>query len=303
MAFGILRGEAEGDDARMPFLAHLGELRQRIMVSVVALGLGFAATFGFSEQIIRWLARPLEAQRRPAATAVDARAQAADLEARVDALFPAPTHSDEQRAFLRSLVQLVRQLAPAPLQKLQVIDVTEAFWVNMKVAMVAGAFLVLPVLLYEVWAFIAPGLLPHERRFALPFVVLSTFCFAIGATFALSVVVPFAVTFLSEFKTPESVLVQWSLNRYVDFTLKMTLAFGLVFELPLGLTLAARLGLVTPEFLARNRKYALLLCALAAAILTPTPDAFNMMLMAGPMYILYEIGIQSSRLFGRRRPA
>ena len=302
MAQDALKGEPGADD-RMPFLAHLGELRQRIMVSVVALGLGFAATFSFSEQIIRWLARPLEAHRRAATTAVEGRALSVDLEARVDALFPGPTYSDEQRAFLRGLVQLVRQLAPPPPQKLQVIDVTEAFWVNMKVALVAGAFLVLPVLLYEVWAFVAPGLLLHERRFALPFVVVSTLCFAIGATFALTVIVPFAVNFLAEFKTPESVLVQWSLNRYVDFTLKMTLAFGLVFELPLALTLAARMGLVTPEFLAKNRKYAVLLCAVASAILTPTPDAFNMLLMAGPMYLLYEIGIQSARVFGRRRPA
>jgi sec-independent protein translocase protein TatC len=273
------------------------------MVSVVALGLGFAATFSFSEQIIRWLARPLEAHRRAATTVVEGRALSVDLEARVDALFPGPTYSDEQRTFLRGLVQLARQLAPPPPQKLQVIDVTEAFWVNMKVALVAGAFLVLPVLLYEVWAFVAPGLLLHERRFALPFVVVSTLCFAIGATFALTVIVPFAVNFLAEFKTPESVLVQWSLNRYVDFTLKMTLAFGLVFELPLALTLGTRMGLVTPEFLSKNRKYAVLLCAVASAILTPTPDAFNMLLMAGPMYLLYEIGIQSARVFGRRRPA
>lgn len=303
MAQDALKGEPGADDARMPFLAHLGELRQRIMVSVVALGLGFAATFSFSEQIIRWLARPLEAHRRAATTVVEGRALSVDLEARVDALFPGPTYSDEQRTFLRGLVQLVRQLAPPPPQKLQVIDVTEAFWVNMKVALVAGAFLVLPVLLYELWAFVAPGLLLHERRFALPFVVVSTLCFAIGATFALTVIVPFAVNFLAEFKTPESVLVQWSLNRYVDFTLKMTLAFGLVFELPLALTLAARMGLVTPEFLSKNRKYAVLLCAVASAILTPTPDAFNMLLMAGPMYLLYEIGIQSARVFGRRRPA
>ena len=303
MAQDALKGEPGTDDARMPFLAHLGELRQRILVSVVALGLGFAATFSFSEQIIRWLARPLEAHRRAVTTVVEGRALSVDLEARVDALFPGPTYSDEQRAFLRGLVQLVRQLAPPPPQKLQVIDVTEAFWVNMKVALVAGAFLVLPVLLYEVWAFVAPGLLLHERRFALPFVFVSTLCFAIGATFALTVIVPFAVNFLAEFKTPESVLVQWSLNRYVDFTLKMTLAFGLVFELPLALTLAARMGLVTPEFLSKNRKYAVLLCAVASAILTPTPDAFNMLLMAGPMYLLYEIGIQSARVFGRRRPA
>jgi sec-independent protein translocase protein TatC len=302
MAPDALPGAQETEDGRMPFLAHLGELRHRIVVSLVALGLGFAATFSFSEQIIRWLARPLEAQRRAIAAVPDRRvALAAELESRVEAVFPAPTYGEEQRAFLKGLLQLIREVAPPPAQRLQVIDVTEAFWVNMKVALVAGGFLVLPVILYEVWAFVAPGLLPHERRFALPFVIVSTGCFGAGAAFALSVIVPFAVTFLSEFKTPESVLVQWSLNRYVDFILKMTLAFGLVFETPLGLTLGTRMGLVTPEFLARNRKYAVLLCALAAAILTPTPDAFNMLLMAGPMYLLYEIGIQTSRMFGRRR--
>ncbi len=302
MARPALEGTHEADDGRMPFLAHLGELRQRIVVSLVALGVGFAATFSFSEQIIKWLARPLEAHRRAGVSGARS-GLPVDLEARVEALFPAPTYTEEQRAFLTELVRHLQALAPAPPQKLQVIDVTEAFWVNMKVALVSGAFLVLPVILFEVWAFIAPGLLPHERKFALPFVMISTACFTLGATFALTVIVPFAVNFLAEFKTPESVLVQWSLNRYVDFILKMTLAFGLVFELPLALTLGSRLGLVTPEFLGRNRKYALLLCAVAAAILTPTPDAFNMMLMAGPMSLLYEIGIQAARLFGRRRPA
>lgn len=298
----LLGGRPAPGDARMPFLAHLGELRQRILVSLVALTLGFMATFSFSEQIIRWLARPLDPHRTAAAARVDERlGRLAELEGRLDAVFPGPAYSEEQRAFLRQLLQLVRELAPPPPQRLQVIDVTESFWVNMKVALVAGGALVLPVILYEIWAFVAPGLLPHERRFAVPFVLLSTVCFAVGAVFALSVVVPFAVEFLSRFKTPESVLVQWSLNRYVDFTLKMTAAFGLVFELPLGLTLATRLGLVTPEFLARHRKYAVLICAVAAAILTPTPDAFNMILMAGPMYFLYEVGIQAARVFGRRR--
>jgi sec-independent protein translocase protein TatC len=92
-----------------------------------------------------------------------------------------------------------------------------------------------------------------------------------------------------------------SVNRYVDFVLKFTIAFGLVFELPLAITLGSRLGLVTPEFLARNRKYAILLNFLIAAILTPTPDAFNQLLMAGPLILLYEAGIVAARLFGHRR--
>jgi len=241
-----LKAAPAAEDGKMPFMAHLGELRQRIVVALIALGVGFAITFNFSERIITWLARPLPV-------------------------------------------------------KLAFLEPTEPFWVNMKVALVAGAFLVLPVLLYEVWAFIAPGLLPHERKFALPFVILSTVCFAIGATFALTVIVPFAVTFLVGYKT-ENLVATISVNRYVDFVLKFTIAFGLVFELPLALTLGARMGLVTPQFLSKNRKYAILLCFVAAAILTPTPDAFNQLLMAGPLILLYELGIVAARLFGRRRP-
>jgi sec-independent protein translocase protein TatC len=236
--------EQEIQDGRMPFLAHLGELRKRIIVSVIAIGLGFAVTFNFSEQIITWIARPLPV-------------------------------------------------------KLAFLEPTEPFWVNMKVAMFAGMFLVLPVILYEIWAFVSPGLLPRERKFALPFVVLSTLFFALGAAFALLVIVPFAVKFLVSYKT-ENLVATISVNRYVDFVLKFTLAFGLVFELPLGITLASRLGLVTPQFLARNRKYAILLAFVAAAILTPTPDAFNQILMAGPLILMYEAGIVAARVFGRR---
>jgi sec-independent protein translocase protein TatC len=234
------------EEGRMPFLAHLGELRQRIIVAVIALGIGFIATFSFSERIITWLAQPVE-----------------------------------------------------PV-KLVFLEPTEPFWVNMKVALIAGAFLVLPVLLYQVWAFIAPGLLPHERKFALPFVVLSTLMFFVGATFALKVIIPFAVKFLVSYKT-QNLVPTLSVNRYVDFILKFTLAFGLIFELPLALTLGTRLGLVTPQFLSKNRKYAILLCFVAAAILTPTPDAFNQLLMAGPLCLLYEAGIICSRMFGRRK--
>jgi sec-independent protein translocase protein TatC len=124
--------------------------------------------------------------------------------------------------------------------------------------------------------------------------------FFVGASFALKVIIPFAVKFLVSYKT-QNLVPTLSVNRYVDFVLKFTLAFGLVFELPLGLTLGTRLGLVTPQFLSKNRKYAILLCFVAAAILTPTPDAFNQLLMAGPLILLYEAGIVCSRVFGRRK--
>jgi sec-independent protein translocase protein TatC len=234
----------DSEEGKMPFLAHLGELRYRIIVSLIATGIGFIVTFTQSERIINWLARPLPV-------------------------------------------------------KLAFLEPTEPFWVNFKVALVAGMFLVLPIILYQIWAFIAPGLLPHERKFAMPFVILSTLFFAAGATFALTVIVPFAISFLISYKT-ENLVATISVNRYVDFVLKFTIAFGIVFELPLGITLAARLGMVTPQFLARNRKYAILLAFVAAAILTPTPDAFNQTLMAGPLILLYEVGILAARVFARR---
>lgn len=239
-----------GDSAeqKMSFLEHLGELRKRILWSVVAIGIGFLATFYFSDRIIRFLARPLPV-------------------------------------------------------KLAFLTPTEAFWVNMKVAMIAGLFLALPVVLYQVWQFVSPGLLKHERRFALPFVFIGTVFFAIGVAFALWVVIPFAIKFLMTYKT-EDLTPVISIGSYVDFVLKFALAFGLVFELPLAITLGSRVGLVTPQFLARNRKYAILINFVIAAILTPTPDIFNQSLMAGPLIVLYEVGIIAARLFGRRpRPA
>jgi len=228
----------------MSFFDHLTELRQRILWSVAAVGLGFAATIAFTDRIIKFLARPLAA-------------------------------------------------------KLAFLTPTEAFWVNMKVAMIAGLFLALPVVLYQIWAFISPGLLPTERRYALPFVILGTVFFAIGVTFALWVVIPFAIQFLVGFGERQGLLPVISVGSYVDFVLKFTLAFGMVFELPLAITLAARMGIVTPQFLSRHRKYAILINFVLAAILTPTPDILNQFLMAGPLCLLYELGILSARFFGR----
>lgn len=238
----------DGVEARMSFLEHLGELRRRIIWSVVATGIGFGATFYFSERIIKFLARPVP-------------------------------------------------------MKLAFMTPTEAFWVNMKVAMITGLFLAFPVVLLQVWLFVSPGLHRHERRYAIPFVIVGTLFFAVGLAFALWVVIPFAIKFLLSYKTQDLTPVL-SIGRYVDFVLKFALAFGLVFELPLGITLAARMGLVTPQFLARNRKYAILINFAIAAILTPTPDIFNQVLMAGPLIVLYEVGIIAARIFApRARPA
>lgn len=177
---------------------------------------------------------------------------------------------------------------------------TEAFWVTIKVSFFAGLFLSLPVVLYQFWKFVSPGLHPHERRLAVPFVLVGCLFFILGLTFCYFVVAPFALKFLVGFGMQQGLKPLFSIGLYMDFLLKFLLAFGLVFELPLVLTLLAKLGLVTPQVLARNRRYAILLSAILAAVLTPTTDVFNMMLMMVPLVLFYEFGIWGARFFGRK---
>ena len=175
----------------------------------------------------------------------------------------------------------------------------EAFWVQMKVALIVGVFLASPGILWQVWAFIAPGLHEHEKKYAVPFVIIGSLMFIAGGAFSLLVVTPYAIAFLLSYAR-ETLQPMITLENHIDFLLKFTLAFGAVFELPLAITLLARMGIVTAKMLSRNRKYAILGAFIAGAVLTPTPDAFNQTLMAGPLIILYEVGIISARLFGRK---
>jgi sec-independent protein translocase protein TatC len=178
---------------------------------------------------------------------------------------------------------------------------TEAFWTYMKVAMIMGLFFAMPVILWNVWAFVAPGLHKHERKYAAPFVIVGSLLFIGGGAFALFVIVPFAISFLVSFGQEQGLKPMITISSYIDFIVKFTLAFGVVFELPVVITLLSMLGIVTPQFLSRNRKYAVLINFVIAAILTPTPDIVNQSLMAGPLIILYELGIISARIFGKRK--
>jgi sec-independent protein translocase protein TatC len=175
----------------------------------------------------------------------------------------------------------------------------EAFWVQMKVGLMAGVFIAAPVILWQVWAFIAPGLHGHEKKYAVPFVLIGSVMFLAGGAFSLFVVTPYALTFLLSYARP-GLKPMITIQNHIDFLLKFTLAFGAVFELPLALTLLARMGVVNARMLAKNRKYAILGAFVAGAVLTPTPDAFNQALMAGPLIILYEVGIVCARVFGRK---
>jgi sec-independent protein translocase protein TatC len=180
---------------------------------------------------------------------------------------------------------------------------TEAFWTWMKVAMVLAIFISMPALLYQVWKFVSPGLHAHEKKYAAPFIIVGSLLFLIGGAFAMLVIIPYASTFLVTFGQEKGWKAMITVSSYTDFVIKFALAFGIVFELPVVITVLALIGVVTPQFLSKNRKYAILINFVIAAILTPTPDIINQSLMAGPLCILYEIGIICARLAVRKRKA
>jgi sec-independent protein translocase protein TatC len=167
------------------------------------------------------------------------------------------------------------------------------------VGLIAGVFIAAPGILWQVWAFIAPGLHAHEKKYALPFVLIGSLLFIGGGAFSIFVVTPYAIQFLLSYARP-GLQPMITLQNHVDFLLRFALAFGTVFELPLALTILARVGVVNAKMLAKNRKYAILGAFIASALLTPTPDAFNQALMAGPLVLLYEVGIVCARVFGRK---
>ena len=176
----------------------------------------------------------------------------------------------------------------------------EAFFVYMQVALVAGAFLASPYLFYQIWLFIAPGLYDEEKRHVIPIAGASALFFVAGAAFCYFQVFPYAFEFFVGFAT-DTIAPMPKLDEYLGFTLKMLLAFGLIFEMPLFAFFLARLGLVTAQWMRKTRKYAILAIFIVAAILTP-PDVFSQLMMAMPMLVLYEISIIVAAVFGKKKP-
>lgn len=175
---------------------------------------------------------------------------------------------------------------------------TEAFFLYIKVAALAGLVLATPVVLSQVWLFVAPGLYAHEKRFAIPFVVLATGFFVGGALFSHYVLFPVAWRFFASFASDYMEFmprIQPAFSLYV----KLLLACGVVFQMPTVVFFLARVGAVTAGFLSRNIKYAILLIFIFAAILTPTGDPVTLTLMASPMILLYILSIGIAWLFGR----
>ena len=157
-----------------------------------------------------------------------------------------------------------------------------------------------PVIFYQIWRFVAPGLYKQEKRVLLPFSLLSAVCFLGGAAFGYFIVFPPAFRFLVGYSTDFLSPVP-SVSEYFSLALRLLIAFGVIFELPIFMVLLAKIGVVDVSFLNRHRKYAILISFVVAAIVTPTPDVVNQMFMAVPLIVLYEISIGAVWLFGRKR--
>lgn len=202
----------------------------------------------------------------------------------------------KERLFELLLQPLVRVLEPG--DKLIFTGLPEAFFTYLKVSLLAGIMAAAPVLIYQFWVFVAPGLYDRERRLLLPIIFLSSVFFVGGALFGYFIVFPFGFKFFLGFAT-EWIRPLPSMKEYLSFSSKLLIAFGLVFELPLVITFMAMLGMVSVDFLKKNRKYALLLFFVGAAILTP-PDVVTQIMMALPLMFLYEISIIGARIFGKK---
>ncbi|MCI4625797.1 MAG: twin-arginine translocase subunit TatC [Candidatus Magnetoovum sp. WYHC-5] len=252
-------------DDKMPFTSHLAELRQRILIILTVLLLVFSLCFTYSDWFVKILIFPIEK----------------DIKLSLDK----PYITFIEKAKEASLVFL----APA-----------EALWMNIKVSMVASFVIIIPLILMQIWLFVRPALHDKEKNFFFPFIIISTLLFLVGSFFCFAIILPYALGFLLTYKT-SGLTPMLSVGNYMDFTMKFILAFGFVFELPIILIFLTKLGIVTPEKLTKSRKYALVLSFVVAAFLTPTPDAFNQLLMAVPIILLYETGIIASRFFYRNK--
>lgn len=182
----------------------------------------------------------------------------------------------------------IYRLLPAG-EKLIFLGITDPFTIYVKVAVLAGVFLASPYVLFQLWRFVAPGLYQSERHAALPFIFFGSTLFAAGGAFGYYVAFPFAAEFLIEMGHQFDA--QITVSHYLSFFMAVILGLALIFELPLVILFLARLGLVTPQFLLRHFRWAVLIIFILAAIITPTPDVLNLLVFAGPAILLYLVGV------------
>jgi sec-independent protein translocase protein TatC len=246
------RDELEGSE--QPFVAHLIELRDRLLYAIYGLVAAVAvlALWPGPSRLIDWIAVPIRAHMPPDA-------------------------------------------------KLIAVGVFSPFFIPLKVLLMAAVLLALPWLIYQLWAFVAPGLYRHEKRFALPLIVFGSLLAYAGIAFVQFFVLDRMFEFIQQF-TPESVAATPDIASYVESILGLYIAFGLAFQVPIVVLLLVKVGMVTVEQLQKFRGYFIVVAFIIAAVVTP-PDVISQLALAVPMCLLYEVGIWAARLFPRRSVA
>ena len=229
---------------KQPLMAHLLELRNRLLRVFLVVLVVFAVLFPFSESLYLYISEPL-------------------------------------RDFLPSTSTMIAT------------EITSPFLTPFKLALVSAMFLSMPYILYQLWAFIAPALYKQEKKIALPLFCASVILFYTGMAFAYYLVFPLVFLFFTSV-APEGISVMPDIRAYLDFVLKLFMAFGLSFQIPIAVVILSWLGTVNPDKLATKRPYVFVLCFVVGMLLTP-PDIISQALLAIPMWLLFEVGI----LFGR----
>ncbi len=230
------------DEYRLTIVEHLEELRDRLIVIVIALVVSTAFSLTFTEWLLKALIKPLGAT-------------------------PIAIHP------------------------------VESFIVYFKVALIAGVALAMPVILYEIVRFLLPALTTQERRYLYFLLPGGTLSFIGGLAFAALIMLPAAINFLHTFMSG-TITQQWTIENYINFVTTIVFWMGIVFELPLVIFFLAKLGIVNAPMLSRFRRFWVLAAAVIAAAITPTPDPVNMLIVMGPLILLYEVGILLARLAG-----
>ena len=252
----------EVEDNKQPLMAHLRELRQRLMYAVGAFLVAFSICLVFADEIYKFLADPL-----------------------------------------------IEELAERGQENVNMIFTAlwEGFFTQIKVGFFAGICLAFPVIAWQIWLFIAPGLYKREKKAFLPFLFATPILFALGACMAYYLIFPLAWDFFLDFQSDGAdgdipTVVAPKISEYLSIVMKMIFAFGLSFELPVLLGLMARAGLVSAKGLASKRKYAIVIIVAVAALITP-PDVFSQIGLAIPLYGLFEVSIWLARMIEKQREA
>jgi len=278
------------NEKRMPISGHLIELRSRLLACIVATLLMMIVAYIFYLDVFLPMIRaPLDAIEGEAAT------NPFVLEHPL-----LQKMSDYYHAKVREAANgkpTPEQLAPV---RLKYTGLIVPLVVRLKVSLIIGVLLALPIILFEIWSFVSSGLYKHERRYVLVYGPASLFLFVLGAAVAYFLILPIGVVVLLLSGVEQNMDAILTANEYAPFVMWLLLGFGIIFQMPLVVLFLTKLGILGPEKLRKSRRYAILIMVIVAALITP-PDPFTQIAMAIPMYALYEASIILSRMAVRKR--